>query len=195
MKSIAGVLLAAGRSRRMGQPKALLHLAGPRIIDRLIATYTEALLGQLLVVASGETHHALVADAHPNVELIEGDPDAPMIDSLARALEAMGPGIKAVITQPIDAPFTTLEMLTALAAGGESAPRILCHQGKPGHPVLLPRRLFDEIEARPEGGLRALLAEQDVQLVEWDDDTPLADIDTEEDLRQWQTRADLGDLN
>jgi CTP:molybdopterin cytidylyltransferase MocA len=48
--------------------------------------------------------------------------------------------------------------------------------------VLLPRGCFTEVAERPEGGLRTILAEVEVELVEWPSPEILADLDTPADL-------------
>ena len=179
---IAAALLAAGRSSRMGRSKALIHLQGRAIVDVLADTYRAAGLDRLVVVASGEVlSHLLERD---DLELVRGDPAQPMIDSVARALEVLE-SADALVVQPVDAPFTTVPMLEALTDGREDLCRVLCHQGRAGHPVLVPRASFSRIAERPRGGLRAVLAEHEVELVEWPDARILADLDTPEDLARW----------
>ena len=184
LEPAAGIILAAGRSRRMGTPKALIHLGGRTLLDRLVETFVRANVSPLVVVASGVTLE--LARGLAGVELVEGDPELPMIDSVARGLERLASRPASCIIQPVDAPFTSEEMLVALRAGNGLVARALCHQGQPGHPISLPRSLYSEVLERPAGGLRAVLSRYDVELVEWPDRTPLADLDTPEDLEQWQ---------
>lgn len=184
-KPPAGIILAAGRSQRMGTPKALLHLDGRTLLDHLVETFARAQLAPIVVVASGVTLE--LARSLPSIELVDGDPSQPMIDSIARGLERIGDRASATIVQPVDAPFTTVEMLAALCAGSGQVARALSHDGRSGHPVLLPRSLYSEVKERPRDGLRSVLARYDVELVEWPDDTPLADLDTPADLDRWQS--------
>lgn len=179
----AGILLAAGRSSRMGRAKALLSFGGRSVIDALIEEYAAAELDPLIVVASGPT--AAVVRRYPEVKLIEGDPSQPMIDSLARAIEALPEDVAAAVVQPVDAPFTAREMIAALLVGGVSRSRVLCHQGAPGHPVLVARTLFAQVLERPAHGLREVLAANEIELVEWPDRRVLADLDTPQDLIAW----------
>lgn len=181
---LAGLILAAGQSRRMGTPKALLHLAGRPVLEHLVETFRDAQLAPIVVVASGVTLE--LATGVPGIELVEGDPVATMIDSVARGIERIEARSPAVVVQPVDAPFTTVEMLAALRAGSGQTVRVLCHDGRPGHPVLIPRSLYREVRERPEGGLRSLLARYDVELVEWPNDAVLADLDTPADVLRWE---------
>ena len=105
-----------------------------------------------------------------------------MIDSLANAIEALPEEIEAAVVQPVDAPFTSVEAVRALTEDPSHA-RVLAFEGTPGHPVLVPRALFDRVIARPQSGLRSLLA--DAEQIAWDRSV-LADLDTPEDLIAWR---------
>ena len=162
---VAGVILASGRSSRMGTDKADLVIDGERNVDRLRRVYREVL-------------DPVVVVGHD----IRGAMDGEMIDSLACGIDAVLDADAAVV-QPIDAPFTTAEHLRLLIDGFDGRARVLAHDGTPGHPVILPKALFDAIRARPDGGLRTLLT--GAELVEADE-TVLADLDTREDLVKWK---------
>lgn len=188
----AGVVLAAGRSSRMGRPKALLtlpSLGAEPVLFRLLRVMAEAgLEPRVAVVGPGlidfEADRAL---SGAGVALVAGDPGAPMVDSLARAAAAL-PGTSAgMVVQPVDAPYTSAAMITALLAPPPAGqPRVLAHEGEPGHPVLVPRALFPAITARPQGGLRAILAHAGPEVVPWPDRRVLADLDTPEALALWE---------
>src|SRR5262249_42089392 len=119
------------------------------------------------------------------VVLVEGDPDAPMIDSIAHGIDRAGPLAIGAVVQPVDAPFTTKAMIDALLAGELAKPRALANGGTPGHPAYVPRSLFDAVRARPEGGLRGIFDRNGLTLVPWEDKRVLADIDTPDDLARW----------
>jgi molybdenum cofactor cytidylyltransferase len=181
---VAAIIVAAGRSTRMGRQKALIEIEGEMILARLAHVLGEADLDPLIVVASGETMDAALMELS-GVVLIEGDPDAPMIDSIARGIDRVGPLPKGAVIQPVDAPFTTKAMIDTLLSGDLGTPRLLASEGTAGHPVFLPRALFDAVRARPEGGLRAVLDANRATFVPWADKRVLADIDTPEDLARW----------
>lgn len=172
---IGGLILAAGRSRRLGQPKALLTIDGRTILENLVAAY--AALDSVVVVGSGP-----VLALRISATLVPADPDGQMIDSIIKGLDHLGP-VDAVVLQPVDAPFTTPAMLLALTAAVDR-PRVLAYDGAPGHPVLVPAAWLGQVRLRPQGGLRALLEGQQT-LVPWPDPRILADLDTPEDLKRW----------
>ena len=185
---VAGIILAAGRSARMGEPKALLHIGGRPALVQLVDVFRAAQLEPLVIVASGPT--AVLAESLEGIEIVVGDPEQTMVDSLARAIELLRGRCGGAVVQPVDAPFTTPEMIAELLIGDGGTSRVLCHDGRPGHPVYVPGGLFGEIMERPEGGLRFILADSDVELVEWPDDRVLADLDTPADVLAWQSESD-----
>lgn len=184
MTKIAGIILAAGHARRFGRPKALIHLHGELLIHRLIDAYLESGLAPVVVVAQGETYQAIAE--REDIDIVIGDPDGQMIDSVMLGLEALPKESQAIVIQPVDAVFTSAKMITSLCDGNPGVTRVLCHEGQPGHPILIPRSLFAEILDRPTEGLRSVISEHDVELVEWPSREILADIDTLEDLKRWQ---------
>jgi CTP:molybdopterin cytidylyltransferase MocA len=148
------VVLAAGGSRRMGQPKALLVLAGRTVL----AHHLERLApwaDDLVVVVGAAARD--VSDAVPAGVRIRENPrwaETHPLDSAAIGLE----DAQRALVLPVDvlpiAP-TTLEVL--VAADGDAVP--VGPDGRDGHPVLLGAPTLDAIRggARPEGGLRTLL--------------------------------------
>jgi len=184
MAKIGGIILAAGNSTRMGQPKALIHFNGEMLINRLIDAYIKSGLAPVVVVTQGVTHQAI--RDREDIDIVLGDPKTEMIDSVILGLDALSKETQAVVIQPVDAVFTSPEMIDALCDGYPGVTRVLCHEGKPGHPILVPRSLFSEIQDRPREGLRSVISEHDLELVEWPNQEILADIDTLEDLERWQ---------
>ncbi len=166
----------------MGTPKWDLRLpsyGGARLIDILADVFRSAALQPLVVVGRG----IQLAGVLP----VEGDPTLPMIDSLARAIERLPASVEGAIVQPVDAPYTTERLIMQLTASEvPERARVPYCAGEPGHPVLIARALFTEIRARPEGGLRAILSAGPVDRLEVDDERILADLDTPEDIREWE---------
>lgn len=181
MSGLAGLIVAGGRARRLGQPKGLIPVGDQPLLAVLVEQFRRARLAPIVVVATGET--LTLAQTLEGVVAVASDPEAEMVDSVARGLAHVPGDRDGAVVQPVDAPFTTAEMIVRLGSG--ERPRILCHRAVPGHPVMLPARFFPRVAARPEGGLRGLLAESEVELVEWTDARVLADLDTPADLEAW----------
>jgi CTP:molybdopterin cytidylyltransferase MocA len=187
-RRVGGVIAAAGHGRRMGGPKALVHVGGRRLVDRVAEAMIAAGLAPVVVVTSTLVRAAL--DRSPPYLVVEGDPDADMLDSLLRGLGRLPESVDGAVVQPVDAPFTSPELVAALLAGDGHVCRVPCVDARPGHPVYLPRRAFRVLAERPPGGLREALTELELELVDWPDPSILADLDTVADLEDW--RAALG---
>jgi len=112
---ITGVIQAGGRSTRMGgEPKALLELAGKRIVERVVDALS-AVLDDLLVVTNTPEryeflHLPMVADRYP---------DGGSLGGIFTGLEAAGGD--AAFTVACDMPFLSPDVVRlVLARAGEA---------------------------------------------------------------------------
>src|SRR5581483_7145970 len=68
---ISGVLLAAGESRRMGSPKALLRYQGKTFIERICQAFLTAGVDELIVVLGARADQLRQAlPAHPKLRTV-----------------------------------------------------------------------------------------------------------------------------
>jgi molybdenum cofactor cytidylyltransferase len=190
---VAAVVLAAGGSARMGQPKQLLAIDGQPMVRRVARAVCEAGLDQVVVVTgahAGEVGRALaglpVQLAH-NRDWQEG-----MSTSLREGLDALRPEIQAALIVLADQPALTARLLGSLVAhyratGAPIVAPVL--QGKRGNPVLFDRELFDELLAvEGDQGGRAVLTRHAAQVepVKVDDPAVFFDVDTLQDYAEAQ---------
>lgn len=192
---VAGLILAAGRSSRMGRGKALLLCApgGVTFVSRLAHTLCGGGLSEALVIGRPEDEdlRAEVESMAPWARFVANpDADAGQLSSLLAGLDvADRPGVRAVLVAPVDAPLVAPETVATLVRVFESANAIIVravHRGRHGHPVLFSRAVFDELRhADPGVGARAVLRAHEASIVnvEVDDPGVLGDVDTPEDYR------------
>lgn len=133
-RDVVGILLAAGGSRRMGQPKALLLWRGAPLALR----HVEALQGacsRVRVVLGGHGD-AIDAVLPAAVERVWNHrwAETGMSESLALALEDLPEDAVALVT-PVDLPPAPREVLERLLQAG--APAVPTVHGEDGHPVLI----------------------------------------------------------
>jgi molybdenum cofactor cytidylyltransferase len=159
---VVGLVLAAGRSTRMGRPKQLAELAGRPMLEHAVAAMAAAPVDRV-VVALG-AHACRVQDGADlgGVEVFvapgwrEG-----MGRVLAEAAEAYGSTCDALAValgdQPLLTPATIAALVTAWEAGAGPVVRAT-YGGRPGHPVLFARPALDRLPAlRGDEGARELL--------------------------------------
>lgn len=187
---IAGIVLAAGRSSRMGQPKALLTLDGRVFLDRAIEALTGGGCGDVWVVLSDASHAYAATRAEDAGARIAWnlEPGAEQIDSLRAALRALPADAEAAVVLPVDVPRADPAVVSGLIAAFErtGAPIVVpVRAGRHGHPVLFARRVWPELLEKdlPEGA-RTVVHAHRAELVE----VPVAslpeDVDTPEDYQR-----------
>ena len=150
---IAGIILSAGASRRMGTPKALLRFEGETFLDRLIRLV--AAVADPVIVVLGD--HA--SDIRNGLErgagarfVVNRDPERGMLSSLQCGLEAVPEKVQAVMFTPVDHPnleALTLETLANRFQAERAPVTIPEYEGRHGHPVLIARPLIAELLALP----------------------------------------------
>ena len=185
---VAGVLLAAGASRRMGRNKMLLKLEEETLVRRAARRALAAGLSPVVVVLGHESDRAKAELTGLACEVVV-NPDftGPTSGSLHKGLEQLGPEVGAAVVMLADMVLVTRQMLAGLvaAARGSPAPLVVSRYGDVTAPPLLFRRaLFGELLAwNGEGcGKTVVQGHRDEALfLDWPAEV-LADVDTPEDF-------------
>jgi molybdenum cofactor cytidylyltransferase len=188
---VAGVVLAAGESRRMGFPKPLLELAGETFLDRLILSFSErcspviAVLGYHADRVAGGIRRASLASLVTNPE-----PERGMLNSLQCGLRAVPDDCVGAVFTPVDYPCIQPATVSALvdALTSSEAPVVIpTHAGQRGHPVGIGRPLLVELLAlKPDEQARNVIRRHrdQTQFVAVDDSGILNDVDDPEAYRR-----------
>jgi len=185
---VAGVILAAGASRRMGKNKMLLELDGESLVRRAAKRALAAGLSPVVVVIGHEA--ARVRAELKDLPLVfANNPDytGPTSGSLHQGLNALGPDVDAVVVMLGDMVRVTAETLAMLiaAARGTAAPLVVSRYGDVTAPPLLFRRaLFAELLAWTGEGCGKAVVQAHKQEAMYVDrpEALLADVDTPEDF-------------
>lgn len=184
---VDGVILAAGRSARMAQPKPLLTIGPVTFLERAAQTLRVAGCRRTYVVAPADAEWLDHARSLGLDVVTNPASDSEQIDSLRLVLRALPADTAGVLVLPVDLPLIAESTAAAVVASFISNPAPLVlpfHNTVAGHPVLLSRDLFDDVLNQSlEEGLRSLIMDhaRDLQEVRVDDEGILIDIDTPED--------------
>jgi CTP:molybdopterin cytidylyltransferase MocA len=185
-----GIVLAAGRSTRMGRPKALLVRDGESFLDRCARVLRAGGCTDLVVVVNGADGATLAAAERAGRTVIAPPEVAPMpIDSLRLGVHALSGDAACAVVLPVDCPFVGVRTVQALLASYDAHDCdavVPVFDGGPGHPVVLGRALFSALEQPWPEGLRSLLdAHADrVVRMETPDAGVTVDVDTPLDARR-----------
>lgn len=154
---IAGIILAAGASSRMGSPKALLGYRGEAFIERLVRV-TSAVCDPVIVVLGYHADAIRPKIEHSTTIAINPAPERGQLSSLQTGLAALPQDAEGFLFIPVDSPAVEIETVERVAAEFRRRdpgtllviPRISFDEGvKRGHPVFGTRTIADELLALP----------------------------------------------
>lgn len=158
----AAILLAAGASRRLGQPKQLLELDGEPLLRRAACALLATTPTELVVVLGHDAARMRTALADlPLRTLIAPDHAEGLAASLRAGLAALAPDCAGALVALTDQPALDAAHLCALRDAWRAAPRravASAYAGVLGVPALLPRGWFAELmQLHGDTGARSLL--------------------------------------
>ncbi|HEV8209475.1 MAG TPA: nucleotidyltransferase family protein [Vicinamibacterales bacterium] len=192
---IPAIVLAAGRSSRMGRAKATLPAGdGHTFLTRIVQTFLDADVDDVIVVV-GHDADAIAASFSesglPARFVVNRDYDRGQLSSLLAGLDVIDrPGVAAVLVTLVDVPLVSPATVRAVIDSYRRtrAPIVRPTSGdRHGHPLLIDRSIFGALRgADPSTGAKPIVrahatAAGDIAI---DDEGAFADIDTEEDYRR-----------
>jgi molybdenum cofactor cytidylyltransferase len=192
--NIAGIVLAAGASSRMGSNKLLAEIDGKPMVRQVVEAASASAAKPIIVVTGRDGEKVRVALAGPEVTFVDNaEYRSGLSSSLMRGLAAVPQDCDGALILLGDMPGVTAPLIDKLiAAFNPVEGRAICvatSHGKRGNPVLFARRFFPEISAiEGDVGAKGLLGSYPELVcdVEADDDAPLIDIDTPEALAAYR---------
>lgn len=187
--SVAAVLLAAGRSRRMGAFKPLLPFGRRSVVGACVANLLGAGAREVVVVVGhrGDEVRAALAGESRVRFAVNDEVGSEMGVSIARGVEAVSDEAKALLVALVDQPAVPPQTIRSLIeARGRTGARLVVPEwrGRGGHPVLIDLALREELlSLAPERGLRALFDAHRAETLRLPADSPFVarDMDTWDD--------------
>ena len=190
---VSALVLAAGRSTRMGPVNKLLAPLGARVMVRAVVEQLEASSVRPIVVVTGhEAERVGEALAGTGVRLVHNTAYREGLSGSIRAgLAALPESVEAAMICLGDMPLVASRHVEKLVAAFDPAEgREICvpvFEDERGNPVLFARRFFEEMAAvRGDVGARHLIGEYEEYVCEvaMDDRAVLVDVDSPQALRE-----------
>lgn len=191
---IAAILLAAGESKRMGQPKMLLPWGDSTVIEHVVVTFLKAGIEDIVVVTGSSREQVEKAvEGYPvrhvhNPDYATGE----MLSSIQCGIRAMTEQAQAALVSLGDQPQILESSIRAICEAYQAGSSLLIAPSfrmKRGHPWLVARPLWKKLLAmQPPQTPRDLLNDHanQIQYVSLDTPTILADLDTPDDYRTFK---------
>ncbi|MDQ3805474.1 MAG: nucleotidyltransferase family protein, partial [Acidobacteriota bacterium] len=192
-EGIAAIILAAGRSRRMGAFKPLLPFGGVSVAEACVAALRAGGAGEVVVVVGHRGAEVRAALAH-----VEGlrfacneAEGSEMGVSVARGVEAVSEGARAVLVALVDQPAVPSSAVEiVIEARRRTGARLVVPEweGRGGHPVLVDLAFREELlRVVPRGGLRALFDAHRAEVLR----VPAGSPFVARDMNTWEDYAAL----
>ncbi|HTX39824.1 MAG TPA: nucleotidyltransferase family protein [Bryobacteraceae bacterium] len=183
----AGLVLAAGESRRMGSPKALLRYRGESFLDRTVGLL-QAHCAPVIVVLGAGADEIRAQAQRPAVFVVNAQYRTGQTSSMQAGLRAVPAHAAGVLFTLVDHPAVSTETVAALAAEPEPGVlvRVPRYRGERGHPIWFSSTLIPEFLALPENGAAREVVRRhrpETRFLDLDDPGILADIDDREAYR------------
>ena len=187
-EQIAAIILAAGGSRRLGQPKQLVRVGDETLLERTIRVVREAGVDDVSVVlgAQSEVIQARVDLSEVRV-IVNSEWESGIASSIRAGVGAVGAEAMAVMLLVCDQPKLMSEhvgaLLDAYANARDRGIAASLYAGVAGIPAIFPASEFERLLAlRGDSGARALLRDPECPLVTVPFDGGDVDVDTPADL-------------
>jgi molybdenum cofactor cytidylyltransferase len=160
---LAAVILSAGASSRMGQPKALLAYRESTFLEHLIQASRHPKVGLTRVVlGAGADEIRVQAKLNPSMVVLNPDWEKGQLSSIVAALRSLSQTpTDGILLCPVDHPLVTAALIDELIQRFYDSGKpivVPTHNGHRGHPVIFSSTLYGELQAAPmEKGARTVV--------------------------------------
>jgi molybdenum cofactor cytidylyltransferase len=144
---VAGLVLAAGGSSRLGQPKQLLPFGSGTLLDHTVATARACGFHQLLVTLGGAADEVRARVDLGGAQIVDNPAFGEgCSSSIGAAMQALDPRADVLVLLLGDQPGVTADTVRTLLDGAGDAPLAVCrYDDGLGHPLAFGREVFGEL--------------------------------------------------
>jgi molybdenum cofactor cytidylyltransferase len=186
---IGAIVLAAGKSVRMGQPKMLLPWENTTVLGTVLQKLGAAGIGEILVVtgAARESVQAVCDKEGVSTVFNRAYAEGEMLSSIQAGIRGLPAAVDAVLIALGDQPRMQIQTVVGVVEGFVQSGALLVvpsYQMRRGHPWLIHRSLWPELLQLKHGGnSRDFLHRHaaNIRYVEANSPTILEDLDTPQD--------------
>ena len=187
----AAIVLAAGKSERMGTPKALLPIHGRTFIENILDAISSSVIEQTVVVLG---HHRVEIEQRVRLGakvIFNPDYEQGMITSFQAGIRALPGNVEGALLFLVDHPVVEPSTIGALIANFAPNRIVLpVFESKRGHPVLFASEVLQEIlDLPPSQGANIVVRKNPARIIEVSVNAPgiLVDIDTPSDFERFRS--------
>jgi len=190
---VTGIVLAAGLSQRMGQPKQLLKLGSQTLLSQVMLNAIRSKLDQVIVVVSPQIEQQatqILESLDKKVLIVVNtDPVRGISSSIKLGLEEVSEGARGVMVLLGDQPLVSTEVIDKLIDTFDLDPKkiiVPTYNGKDGNPVIFPAESIGDLRtiSGDKGAKNIIHNHLDMVIkVEVGDLGSMEDIDTPEDYK------------
>jgi len=183
------VILAAGSSSRLGQPKQLVLFKNEFLINYIIDQIGRGGISDIRIVLGSHFSEIKEHIKNKKLEIIQ-NPDwkEGISSSIKYGLSNLRTGTEAVLIFIVDQPFLNPKLIVKIMDKfGISKANIIaaCVSGQIVHPVLYRKDVFAKLmELKGDIGGKAIFGKETVETINWEDERLLLDIDSISDLEK-----------
>jgi CTP:molybdopterin cytidylyltransferase MocA len=188
--NIAGIILAAGEGKRIGQNKALLKFQDKTFVELIVDSMAQCGCAPIIVVLGAEVQSIKASLKKSSIKFaLNENWRLGQFTSVKTGLSQLPPKIPGVMVALVDHPVVQKETYHSLCdkfSDNLNEIVIPIYKGKRGHPVVIPETIFREILGSPDDiSLKDIIRKHNDLVYEQMVDDPgiLRDIDTQNDLR------------
>ena len=164
-KLCPAVILAAGASQRLGQPKSLVEIGNSTLVGLAYKKLIKAGCSPVIIVTRSELSVPIMQTTLGSTVIVNSTPEEGRTGSIQCGIMSLagdkGRMPKQVIIAPVDRPGWAVEHIKTLALAKTSS--TLSSNGRRGHPLLLDQDAIQTVlAASPQTSLRELISFDEV---------------------------------